>query len=493
MGATGESVRRLTDFGYNPAWSPDGDEIVCAKGEGVGTSPNDRNVNAQLWAVKVSTGAERLITEGDAVQPSWSPNGSRIAYWCVGDPLHQSDDQSEKRDSGQRDIWTISAGGGEPRPVTSDPWLDWNPVWSHDGRHLYFSSDRSGTLNLWRVPIYEASGEVLGDPVAVTTPSAWVGHMSIARDGRRIAYTSNVRIANLYKIGFDPVTESVEDRPTSVLEDSRLPLSPDLSPDGRLLAFSLVGKMEDIAVIGSDGSGLRKLTDDPYKDRFPRWSPDGEQITFYSDRSGIYQVWSIHPDGSGLRQLTDSTTDVFCSIWSPDGASALSFLDSWDGSQVRGFLWNPTQPWHEQTPKFLASQTSGDGTELWLTGYDGAWSPDGRKIAGLVGGSRDFSTYNFAVYDLASQRYRIVTNSEVASGELAPSTHWLNDGQRLLFLDNRGILKLLDTESEERNEILSVDQGRVGSFCLSKSNDFIYFLRVRDEADIWMLTLDEER
>ena len=128
-----------------------------------------------------------------------------------------------------------------------------------------------------------------------------------------------------------------------------------------------------------------------------------------------------------------------------------------------------------------------------MTGYDGAWSPDGRKIAGLVGGSRDFSTYNFAVYDLASQRYRIVTNSEVASGEVAPSAHWLNDGQRLLFLDNRGTLKLVDTETNEQNEILSVDQGRVGSFCLSKSNDFIYFLRVRDEADIWMLTLDEER
>jgi hypothetical protein len=38
-----------------------------------------------------------------------------------------------------------------------------------------------------------------------------------------------------------------------------------------------------------------------------------------------------------------------------------------------------------------------------------------------------------------------------------------------------------------------VDPGRVDSFCLSKSNDFIYFIRRHDEADIWMLTLDEER
>src|SRR6185369_12270137 len=64
MGATGESVRRLTDFGFNPAWSPDGREIAVAD-ESIG-SPLTRNITSRLRAVNVATGAKRLITEGDA-------------------------------------------------------------------------------------------------------------------------------------------------------------------------------------------------------------------------------------------------------------------------------------------------------------------------------------------------------------------------------------------------------------------------------------------
>src|SRR5436190_11224297 len=78
MGATGESVKRLTDFGYNPAWSPDEKEIACAD---VGIiEPSSRVKPSRLWAVSVGTGEKRLITNIDAVQPNWSPHGYRIAY-----------------------------------------------------------------------------------------------------------------------------------------------------------------------------------------------------------------------------------------------------------------------------------------------------------------------------------------------------------------------------------------------------------------------------
>jgi Tol biopolymer transport system component len=475
MGATGESVRRLTDYGYNPAWSPDGEEIVCAKGNGVGTSPLDRTiVPTQLWAVNVSTGAKRLVTEGDAVQPSWSPHGNRIAYWSVR--------------AGQRDIWTIPAGGGEPHAVTSDPWLDWNPVWSHDGKHVYFSSDRGGTLNLWRAPIDEMSGEVLGAPEAVTIQSTWVGHMDISSDGRRIAFTSRVRSQNLYKIEFDPDAESIAGQPIPVLEDSRQPSSADLSPDGRLLVIKFEGSQEDIAVIGSDGTGFRKLTDDAHKDRRPSWSPDGEQVTFYSNRSGTYQVWSIHRDGSGLRQLTDSPESVYHSIWSPDGSQVLSHKRTADGS-FRSFLWNPNKPWHEQTPQVLPPLTSESDTEQRRLAQDASWSPDGRKIVSSIRQGGDF-----AVYDLATQRYRFVTDIQSPSEDDPFFPRWLNDSRRLLYLSSQpGTMKLLDIETNVGKVILTLAPDWIRSFCLSRSNDLIYFTRVHDEADIWMLNLDEER
>ncbi len=171
MGSTGESVKRLTEFGYDPAWSPDGKQIVFS--DHSGASPWSRSGPAHLWLVPSLGGEVRQLTNGgDAVQPRWSPGGERIAFWGL------------KEDSGQRDIWTIpSEASGEPArvAVTTDALMDWNPVWSPDGRYLYLSSDRGGPMNLWRVGIDEASGRTRGEPEAVTTPSRTSGSISFAR------------------------------------------------------------------------------------------------------------------------------------------------------------------------------------------------------------------------------------------------------------------------------------------------------------------------
>src|SRR3989442_1325010 len=169
MGATGENVRRLTGFGYNPAWSPDGKEVVCSTGYFL--RPNERPTpNAKLFRVNITTGETHPISGiDDAVQPNWSPHGYRIAYW--------------KCPKGSRDIWTVAAGGGDPVPVTDDVALDWSPVWSPDGRYLYFSSDRGGSMNLWRVRIDEVSGKTRGAPEPFTTPALSSGFMSFSRDG----------------------------------------------------------------------------------------------------------------------------------------------------------------------------------------------------------------------------------------------------------------------------------------------------------------------
>ena len=107
MGRTGESVTRLTDTGYNPAWSPDGTQIAYA--ESSVYNPYSRAGLSRLWVVKVANGEKRRLTETDAVQPSWSPHGSRVAYWAVGAANRI------------RDIFTIPAVGGQPVAVTNDP------------------------------------------------------------------------------------------------------------------------------------------------------------------------------------------------------------------------------------------------------------------------------------------------------------------------------------------------------------------------------------
>jgi hypothetical protein len=192
MGATGESRRRVADFGYDPAWSPDGSRLAVVT-EPV-SNPLQRPTDSALWTVDVATGAKRRLVEGDAMQPSWSPDGGRIAYWGLRGGLGGT---------GRRDIWTLASEGGEPLDLTNDEAVDWCPVWSPDGRYVYFASGRGGTMNIGRVPVDGRSGLARGLPDPLPTPSRWSGACSLSRDGKRLAFAAAEERSTLYRVAFD--------------------------------------------------------------------------------------------------------------------------------------------------------------------------------------------------------------------------------------------------------------------------------------------------
>jgi eukaryotic-like serine/threonine-protein kinase len=458
MGATGESVVRLTAAGYNPAWSPDGREIVYAT-EGV-TDPTRRSSRSALWRVDLAGRQPRKIFDGDAVQPSWSPNGRRIAYWGLAGPA-------------KRAIWTIPAEGGEPVRVTpDDDFYYWNPVWSADGEHLYFISNRGGSMTLWRVPISQRSGRTQGDLEAFTTPAQSSGFLSVSADGRHIAYATDESRNNLERIAFDPASGEVRGDPEPVTQGSRAVRDGDVSPDGLWLTYDISGQQEDLFLIGADGGSPRQLTDDVHKDRNPRWAPDGSRILFYSNRGGKYEAWTILPDGSGLARIASAPgTDLYAPIWSPDGrrlACGLGF-----GAAA---LLDLTRPDGARQPEILP--TVGPGLYFAVS----SWSPDGRWLAGVAQRENGVSLPGIVLYSLETGRYERLNDRGAAPA-------WLRDSRRLIYLDC-GRVFLLDARSRQAREVDAPPPGSTYTKAgVSPDNRSLYLIRSTDEGDVWLLTM----
>ena len=438
-------LRRISDLGYNPSWSPDGREVVCST---VGVSgPGERGAVGQLWRLDVATGARRRIATGDAVQPSWSPNNLRIAYWGV--PAGTS----------RRVIWTVPADGGEPLVAVDDDALNWSPAWSPDGRFLYFASDRSGSMSLWRIPIDEASGRPRGTPQPITAPTPSGALPSLSRDGHHIVFATENHRSNLFLVPFDPVSFEAAGVPRSVIEGSRVVRSAEMSPDGSWIVFDTAEPQEDVFLVRPDGTGLRALTSDLARDRGPHWSGDGRRLLFYSDRSGRYEAWTATLPGGALERLTALPGEVLDPLWSPDGRA---LVYSRRGAPIA--LLDLGQPLLARVPRSLPASFAAT-----------SWSPDGAWLAGT--GREGIVLYSFASRQLQALPEQ---GSEVA---------WLRDGRTLLFLRG-GAVFALDRLVPGARRVLDPPQGySFERLSVGPGDRTLVLVRIPTEGYLSMLTL----
>ena len=284
---------------YSPAWSPSGNEIAM-----VGACPS--LYSACIYSVEASSGTKRLLTSpgtrmlGDRM-PAFSPDGSLLAF-------------ARSKTLAVSDIYIQSLATRKLTRLTFDAAAIDGLTWSHDGREIIFSSERSGAPELWRKaiaggptqPIYVGAQRVL-QPV-------------ISPDGNRLAIVEDVTNQNIWRI---PVHSNGRDgsTPTKLISSSRLSDSPRYSPDGKHLAFaSERSGTWQIWVADADGSNAVAITSfDHGLTGSPSWSPDSRQIVFDSRQGDYSAVYTISASGGTPHRITEETSDNMLPSWSRDG------------------------------------------------------------------------------------------------------------------------------------------------------------------------------
>lgn len=341
IGQMGGGATLMLPGAYDPAISPDGQRTAFSIPDSKGYS--------RIAVAPLDTPSQLKLLTGDSDglwnhrHPAWSPDGKSICYTA-----HDS-------------LWIVSSSGRKSaRRLTSSGEGDFEPTWSSDGRFVYFSSGREGTLALWRIA---AKG---GVPERSTMGSGSEISPSICRDGSRLVYaTRTIRNPMLIRdldSGLETVLPGLRDsclaclapdgsrvvyatdrgeknynlwvqhlergkpvgQPLRLTEELGYAACPTFSPDGKWIAYyRIIGEQRDIYTIPASGGKPIRFTDDPANDIQPAWAPDGALLAYVSDSGGASRIW-VAPVRDGkptapARCLTDGNVIALAPSWSMDG------------------------------------------------------------------------------------------------------------------------------------------------------------------------------
>ena len=227
---------------------------------------------------------------------------------------------------GNEEIYIATPDGTQVTRLTSDPSLDFSPMWSPDHRWVAFVSQRTGNPDLFMI---HENGERL---IQITNTTAEETHPRWSPDGRRLVFLSQQPqgIRHIFLVSLDN------------LQANRLTFGgqwenhPVWSPNGRWIAFTVEdppGVSEGLFMRNPEGVNNIRLTQGPDTD--PAWSPDSEQIVFQSTREGnldlyVLRIKEEEPQESPVR-LTEDPAPDYSPTWSPNG-KWIAFLSERDGN-----------------------------------------------------------------------------------------------------------------------------------------------------------------
>ena len=255
------------------------------------------------------------------------------------------------------------------------PVLGGSPRVAPDGSRILFTSDRSGTSQLFSMRVDGS------DVRTLTSDSAGAYSASWSPDGRRIVYTTGTQIV---LIGADGSARRV-------ISDAKGNQTPSWSPDGKRIVFS-AGEFPALTLhtMNADGSDRKSIAASPGFDYDPVWSPDGKMIAFVGAIRGQgIRLYVMNADGTERRRVTNLERSEERPAWSPDG-KLLAFQGS---SRTAGVA---------EADIYVTDVSA--GTTRRVTSHERpqldetpSWFPDGRRLA--IQSDRD-GTWSVYVIDL---------------------------------------------------------------------------------------------
>ena len=436
---------------FNPSYSADGKSIA---------------VNAswagprRIWILDAHGHNPQQITSEsseavDHVEPSWSPDGKNIVFQNI-----------------ERTKFSIKVVNLVTRTVTAltdGRFQDLNPVWSHSGKQIYFSSYRGGGLNIWRVGV-SPNGEPLGVPQQVTMGSGQDVQLAMSPTGAQLAFAILRQNADLWRLPVSPQTGSATGNPEQVVASTREDSRGSWSPDGTQIVFNSDrnGDM-NLYLYSLQNHSYRQITKGPGGDFQPQWSLDGKRLVFFSSRAGNADIWSLDLATGALTQLTSNPSIDINPFFSPDGAY-IAFQSDRSG---RMEVWVMKSDGSEQRQL----------TKLGVSGHFLRWSRDGKNVIFRCPCGGKPRTYQAPL----DGDEPVPLNSEIVGGShmsFSPDYSLLMDvvGHKALWVSPVGTGKAVKVYE------FSDGETRIDYPVWSPDGQWLLFDRFRPQGgDIWMI------
>jgi len=434
---------------------------VAAPGDAslIAWGARDDDGRQQIFVARADSTVRKALThEGDQnFFPAWSPDGKKLAF--------------TSNRTGSLQIWVTDASGGNPTQLTKEG-DNVVPTWSLDGKQVAFGSKRTGHFEIW-VMNADGSGQkqlTKTDDKVGNNGAAW------SPGGKHIAFSST-RSGHYAIWVIDP--DGAHPSQLTFPYGDRYPdaNAPAWSPDGKKIAFwsGLEHRYGNVFVMDADGSNRKQLTDQPAGINCdePAWSPDGKKIIYATNRPGSDGIgnWIMNADGSDQKVLHTNTYIRGRISWQPGShpATAASPAPATSGDARDGKHGLIALTLRDAAMRLQIFTILPDGTsqkQLTFEGDNGRpeWSPDGTKI--VFASIRDGKPLVGVMAADGSSQKMLTTGK-------APC--WSRDGRRIAFARD-GQIWVMDADGSNIRQITNSDTVKSGPSWSPDDKQLIFIL-----------------